>query len=105
MIQNNNQERNYNSITKTNKYYFYLFVLTILFSTRLFPNKEFVVKATNCYDEKIYAEIDIDEEFDDDTIIVIMDKLLSEKNKIHSPDFFGSDIVKEVIEAIYYLMV
>ena len=80
---------------KTNTYYSYLLVLTILFSTWLFPNKEFVVKATNCYDEKIYAEIDIDEEFDDDTIIVIMDKLLSEKNKIHSPVFLEVTLLKK----------
>ena len=80
---------------------FLLIVLLFLFCIAL-PTFTITVNASSqLYDEKIYFEFDNNIEFENDSIIVIMDKLLSGKNKVHSLDFFGIDLFEEITDLTY----
>ena len=75
---------------------FFTIVLILVFIIALFCGITKNVYASNFYQEKIYCDVNIEESFDDDSVIVIMDKSLSEVNKVHSVEFFGSHLIKEV---------
>ena len=69
-----------------------LFALINLMVGMLQYNNTIITYAKENYDTKIYSDFNINDDFDEETVIVIMDKLLSKKNKIHSIDFFGKEI-------------
>ena len=54
------------------------------------------------YDEKIYWNGTIDDNFGDSTVIIVMDRNFSGINKVHEKSFFG-DIEIESIEDLTYV--
>ena len=83
---------------KSNLYLFMSLLMVMLSNQRI---DSLVVDASEQYDPKIYYTFSENEDFDDDTVIVVMDRLLSQKNKIHSPDFFGDNIVQQIRDLTY----
>lgn len=53
------------------------------------------------YEPKIYCDLDINDDFDDDSVIVVLDKSISEINREHKLEFFG-DFEKKGIEDLTY---
>lgn len=80
---------------------FFIIVLLFSFGIAVSSSKITVNASSQLYDEKIYCELDDNIEFENDSIIVIMDKLLSEKNKVHSLNFFGVDLFEDIIDLTY----
>ena len=63
-------------------------IVIILQTTLITYPKLTIAKADFNFDEKIYSTVSIDEEFDDSSVIVVLDKIISGINKVHNPDFF-----------------
>jgi subtilisin family serine protease len=80
---------------------FFLIVLLFSFGIAVPSSKITANASSQLYDEKIYCELDDNIEFENDSIIVIMDKLLSQKNKVHSLDFFGADLFEKITDLTY----
>lgn len=76
------------------------FIIIILFTLFFsFSNKNFsvIVNAnSDIRNEKIYSEVNINENFDDSTVIVVLDKNISEVNKIHDFDFFEGVSISKI---------
>ena len=68
--------------------------LTIILSTIGFNNNVFALENNETvYEAKVYSSATIEDNFDSGSIIVILDKSISEVNKVHSEEFFlGVDI-------------
>ena len=49
-------------------------------------------------DNKVYCSATIDDAFDDDSILVVLDKGISELNKAHEKSFFGNVAIKNVVD-------
>lgn len=58
-----------------------LFALINLMVGMLQYNNTIITYAKENYDTKIYSDFNINDDFDEETVIVIMDKLLSKKIK------------------------
>lgn len=56
-----------------------LFALINLMVGMLQYNNTIITYAKENYDTKIYSDFNINDDFDEETVIVIMDKLLSKK--------------------------
>lgn len=87
-----------------NRIFIVLFVFLI---TLTFVNANIVLNAatpSDLYndDEKIYTNVSIDEEFDDDSVLVVMKKSISEVNKEYDMKFFG-DFPRESIVDLTYI--
>ena len=76
------------------------FIIIILFTLFFsFSNKNFsvIVNAnSDIKNEKIYSEVNINENFDNSTVIVVLDKNISEVNKIHDFDFFEGVSISKI---------
>ena len=76
------------------------FIIIILFTLFFsFSNKNFTVIVnanSDIRNEKIYSEVNINENFDDSTVIVVLDKNISEVNKIHDFDFFEGVSISKI---------
>ena len=76
------------------------FIIIILFTLFFsFSNKNFsvIVNAnSDIRNEKIYSEVNINENFDDSTVIVVLDKNISEVNKIYDFDFFEGVSISKI---------
>lgn len=70
-------------------------VIFCILLTFCFSNWELAVNAAVSYDEKIYSTVNLNENFDDDTVIIIMDKSISVRNKEYDTSFFGQILLKK----------
>ncbi len=71
-----------------------LIVIFIFFVCLIFSNTSIVLNAATLSDlnnsnEKIYTNVSLDEDFDGASVLVVMNKSISEVNKEYSMDFFG----------------
>lgn len=85
----------------------FFIILVVFFVSLIFFNVSISLKAAsnselNYGSEKIYTDVSINEEFDDDSVLVVMKKEISEVNKEYSMDFFG-DFPKESIVDLTYI--
>ena len=53
------------------------------------------------YDEKIYWKGTIDDDFDDSTVILVMDRNYSRINKVHKKSFFGNIEIESIEDLTY----
>lgn len=84
-----------------------LIVIFLISLCTIFSNASIVINATgqsglNNSNEKIYANVSLDEDFDDASVLVVMNKNISEVNKEYDMDFFG-DFPKESIIDLTYI--
>ncbi len=84
-----------------------LIAIFVFFTSLVFFNTSIVLNATtesdlNKSNEKIYVNVSMDENFDDASVLVVMNKSISEVNKEYSMDFFG-DFPKESIVDLTYI--
>lgn len=85
-----------------------ILIVIFLFSLcTIFSNASIVINSTgqsglNNSNEKIYANVSLDEDFDDASVLVAMNKNISEVNKEYDMDFFG-DFPKESIIDLTYI--
>lgn len=75
-----------------------LFVVSLLL---LFGNSAITTKAYNYFEEKIICDANIDDNFSEDTVIVVMKKSTSEINKKYGEDFFGNIPIENIYDVTY----
>ena len=70
----------------------------LVFCPVKFNSKAFALEPNDLvYENKVYCAATIDDDFDGSSVIVLLDKNISELNKIHNKEFFG-DVNIESIE-------
>ena len=80
-------------------------ILTILALCCLILSSFFLVSAKHeGFEEKIYSQATIEDDFDGDSVLVVMDKSVGGINKVHEESFFG-DFPKEYIKDLTELTV
>ncbi|MCL1903529.1 MAG: S8 family serine peptidase [Oscillospiraceae bacterium] len=50
------------------------------------------------YEPKVFSKADIDQDFSDDTVLIVMDKSVGAINKVHDKKFFGDIEIEEIID-------
>jgi len=82
-----------------------LALLVLVFSSFLFVSaQQEVTEEDERFEEKIYSEATIDDDFVGDSVLVVMDKKVGGINKVHEESFFG-DFPKEYIKDLTELTV
>ena len=64
-------------------------------------NVSFAESVVLMREEKIYCEVTLQDHFDDDRVLVVLDKYISEINKPYSSDFFGVSEIESVEDLTY----
>lgn len=75
-------------------------LVCIIFSLIFFIifDYKIAVSAKTQFDDKIYSSVTIDENFDDESLIVVLDKEISSQNKKHTKDFFKQKEIDQIID-------
>lgn len=72
-----------------------LLVISLFFPSNITYAEELTLEPT---EGKVFCDIDIDDDFDDSKIIVVIDKKTSEINKEYSLDFFNCQNIEKIID-------
>lgn len=84
-----------------NKVKVILFLIITLFLFSLATNEVFASENIN-YEPKIYCELNVEDDFSLDSVLVMIDKNLSDVNKVFEKSFFGNlDIIHIVIQMVH----
>lgn len=84
------------SINKTLLVVVFFMILLIGFLTNSSTNAYAINNGTELFEEKIYCNTTIDEDFDESCVLVVIDKYHSEVNKVYDKNFFGDVSIREV---------
>ena len=82
-----------------NKIYIGVLILFLAISLSWidFNNNVFALENNETiYEAKVYSSATIEDNFDGSSIIVILDKSISEVNKVHSKEFFGDIDIESI---------